>query len=211
MLKLTHPIRLATDKTQSSESLNNFRVHGKATTSFNFAGVIVTCEMEGGKNEFTIEEEGGEKKTVKYEYDCEAQELSAWVGGQRFAATAVVTKEVNGDQNVSLWNSEAGKTFDGKEEYYASITVEKENFVGGAAGGGSGNVMSPMPGKVAHLQVQQGTAVEAGDLVMVLEAMKMEHPIVAPIKGVVGEFGGGVGDLMQDGQLLFKVEAEEEK
>ena len=44
---------------------------------------------------------------------------------------------------------------------------------------------------------------------MILEAMKMEHPLIAPGDGVIGSLGGGEGDLIQDGQQLFVVEAEE--
>jgi len=44
---------------------------------------------------------------------------------------------------------------------------------------------------------------------MVLEAMKMEHPIVAGVDGKVEGLGGAVGDMVQDGGVLFSVTEEE--
>lgn len=48
-----------------------------------------------------------------------------------------------------------------------------------------GRVKSPIPGLVAHIRVQVGDRVEAGQPILVLEAMKMENEIRAPVKGVV--------------------------
>ena len=209
--------------------LSNFRVHGAAEVEFNFAGVVSTVVL-GQENRgpsgtspsgtstqgtFTIadRETGTSTLAVKYAFDIKSKELSAWVGGKRFLATAVVTASNNGDRNVSLWSKEAGKTFDGEEEFYASITAEMPGDAAGGAEGGEGGegagvntVASPMPGKIAALNVRAGDAVEAGDIVMVLEAMKMEHPIASPVAGTVADLAGDVGDLVADGQPLFAVE-----
>ena len=46
-------------------------------------------------------------------------------------------------------------------------------------------VVSPMPGNILSVNVSEGTAVKKGDLLMVLEAMKMENEIMAPVSGTV--------------------------
>ena len=54
-----------------------------------------------------------------------------------------------------------------------------------AASGGSGDVISPMPGTVLRLNVNSGDTVASGDVILILEAMKMENEIVAPCAGKV--------------------------
>ena len=54
-----------------------------------------------------------------------------------------------------------------------------------AASGGSGDVISPMPGTVLRLNVNNGDTVASGDVILILEAMKMEYEIVAPCAGKV--------------------------
>ena len=54
-----------------------------------------------------------------------------------------------------------------------------------AAPAGGANVTAPMPGTVLHVVAPVGTAVKAGDVILILEAMKMENDIVAPCDGTV--------------------------
>ena len=63
-----------------------------------------------------------------------------------------------------------------------------------------------MPGKVLELRVGVGAAVEAGQTLVVLEAMKMEHPMRATEDGVVIEVRVAEGDQVEAGTLLLVVE-----
>ena len=54
-----------------------------------------------------------------------------------------------------------------------------------AAPAGGANVTAPMPGTVLNVVAPVGTAVKAGDVILILEAMKMENDIVAPCDGTV--------------------------
>jgi len=73
----------------------------------------------------------------------------------------------------------------------------------------SGGFAAPMPGKVIELRVQVGDRVEPGQTVVVLEAMKMEHPMRASEAGVVREVRVAVGDQVESGATLLVVEPDE--
>ncbi len=70
----------------------------------------------------------------------------------------------------------------------------------------AGGLVAPMPGKVIDVRVRQGDEVKAGDVLVILEAMKMEHPMKAPQDGVVTEIHVAVGDQVDGGALLLHVE-----
>jgi len=75
-----------------------------------------------------------------------------------------------------------------------------------AAGAGSeGTIASPMQATVVKIMVEQGASVVAGDILCILEAMKMEQPIMAPKDGVVESINVRVGDSVSGGHLLAVV------
>ena len=74
----------------------------------------------------------------------------------------------------------------------------------------SGGFIAPMPGKVIELRVQAGDRVEPGQTVLVLEAMKMEHPIRSTEHGVVTEVLVSEGEQVESGTRLLVVETDEQ-
>jgi len=72
-----------------------------------------------------------------------------------------------------------------------------------------GDVIAPMPGKVIAVDVADGDAVTAGQRLMVLEAMKMEHALTAPFDGVVDDLSVKLGDQVQVEALLATVIAQD--
>ena len=66
----------------------------------------------------------------------------------------------------------------------------------------SGSLVAPMPGSVTRIAAGPGDRVLAGQLVLVLEAMKMEHQIVAPVGGVLAELRVGSGAQVNAGDVL---------
>ncbi|MHB1711000.1 MAG: biotin/lipoyl-containing protein, partial [Acidimicrobiales bacterium] len=67
--------------------------------------------------------------------------------------------------------------------------------------------LAPMPGGVVRVAVAVGDRVEAGNLLVVLEAMKMEHSILAATAGTVTQVDVSVGDQVETGRVLVVVEA----
>lgn len=67
---------------------------------------------------------------------------------------------------------------------------------------GSVAVTAPMPGKILAVKANAGQAVKKGDVIMVLEAMKMENDIVAPQDGTVASINAAVGDSVEPGATL---------
>jgi biotin carboxyl carrier protein len=75
-------------------------------------------------------------------------------------------------------------------------------------GGGHGirKISAPMPGKVVRVLAPAGTEVEAGQAVLVIEAMKMQNELKAPKKGKVTKLNVGEGTAVEAGQILAEVE-----
>ena len=63
-------------------------------------------------------------------------------------------------------------------------------------------VNSPMPGKILSVKASVGQSVSKGDVIMVLEAMKMENEIVAPESGTIASINASEGDSVEAGAVL---------
>jgi biotin carboxyl carrier protein len=79
---------------------------------------------------------------------------------------------------------------------------------GAAAGEHRGDLVSPMPGRVRKILVRAGEAVERGQVLLVLEAMKMEHAIRAPRDGIMSRLNVVEGQLVEAGMELAELTAE---
>ena len=89
--------------------------------------------------------------------------------------------------------------------------VRVDPLAGGlaAAGESSGEIGAPMHGRMIALHVEEGQQVAEGARLAVVEAMKMEHALVAPRPGRVANLAARVGDTVEQGQRLMTIEAEE--
>ena len=111
--------------------------------------------------------------------------------------------------------------FDGKR-HYSRVTVSKSNILVHMPFGDVmlqlkprfkipgtevtvGGLIAPMPGKVIDVKVKKGKKVKAGDTLVILEAMKMEHSIKAAEDGTVSELLISVNDQVENGALLMVV------
>jgi acetyl/propionyl-CoA carboxylase alpha subunit len=82
--------------------------------------------------------------------------------------------------------------------------------IAGIANVEQGSLRAPMPGQVIAVHVEIGQAVEQGTVLLIMEAMKMEHRIEAPYKGVVESIAYQVGDTVQQDDVLLSIQADSE-
>jgi 3-methylcrotonyl-CoA carboxylase alpha subunit len=69
----------------------------------------------------------------------------------------------------------------------------------------SGLLVAPMPGRVIAMLVDRDASVEQGQALMIIEAMKMEHTIHAPVDGTVTAVSFSEGELVEEGVELLAV------
>ncbi len=75
-----------------------------------------------------------------------------------------------------------------------------------AAPAGGEQVTSPMPGTILDVKVSQGASVKKGDVLMILEAMKMENEIMCPCDGKVASINATKGAAVESGTLLCVIQ-----
>ena len=94
--------------------------------------------------------------------------------------------------------------------YHVHLIDERRMRVGGAQSGlqlqGRQKISVPMPGKVTAVLVSEGDAVEKGQGLVIVEAMKMENEVCSPISGEVKEVKVKAGDAVEGGAILAIVE-----
>ena len=78
---------------------------------------------------------------------------------------------------------------------------------GAANEDGDGNVRTPMSGRVVQILVEEGSAVEQGAPLFVVEAMKMEHVVKSAVVGTVSAVEAATGDQVSDGAVVVRIEA----
>jgi 3-methylcrotonyl-CoA carboxylase alpha subunit len=121
-----------------------------------------------------------------------------------------------------------GETADFRRDYGVCTTMTPENVIfvtergqtytftvrgpdgSGHHAAGDGAILAPMPGKVIAVDAAEGQEVAAGERLMVLEAMKMEHALTAPFAGRVVELSAKQGQQVQVEALLARVEKAED-
>ena len=130
------------------------------------------------ENEFTNEIPAFESTSADIQTKVAAEKLVAEVNGKRFEILVHAPEPVVKRHRA------------------------KQASVGGASGSG---LASPMQGTVVKIAVQEGQSVEVGDLVIVLEAMKMEQPLNAHKAGVIKNLKAVIGETVASGTVLCDI------
>ena len=145
--------------------------------------------------------------------------------GYRFTRDGL---EVEGFAGVTLWEASPDAvelTIDGVRRRVSVHRVGSTFYVDDAAGSATlrlvdplpqpehavaaGSLLAPMPGAVVRVLVDPGQRVHAREVLVVLEAMKMEHSISSPTDGTVSQVLVSVGQQVESGQPLVVVEEDE--
>lgn len=74
-----------------------------------------------------------------------------------------------------------------------------------AVAAGSKTITAPMPGTILSIKVKQGDSVKKGQLLLMLEAMKMENEIKSGVDGVIASIAVKQGDSVNTGQVLIEI------
>ena len=93
--------------------------------------------------------------------------------------------------------------------FYEGQAYEFELSSRGSVGGhgvADGVIIAPMPGRVTAVEVAEGETVAKGQRLLTLEAMKMEHGLIAPFDGTVAELAAEAGAQVSEGAVLVRVE-----
>jgi 3-methylcrotonyl-CoA carboxylase alpha subunit len=111
---------------------------------------------------------------------------------------------------VGLVESRLPYDYDGSDvwiegDWTAHKISNVESTLASSVSAHDGDILAPMPGKVIAVDVTEGQTVEAGQRLIVLEAMKMEHALTAPFAGTVAELAAHEGQQVQVEALLARV------
>ncbi|MGC4804155.1 biotin carboxylase N-terminal domain-containing protein [Micromonospora sp. DT233] len=122
------------------------------------------------------------------------------------AAPDAVTLDVAGVRHAYRVHRVGSSVFVDGPDGAASL-AELPRFPLPGAEPAAGSLLAPLPGTVARVHVAVGQRVAAGDLLLTLEAMKLEHPVLAPADGVVAELPVPAGGQVDTGAVLAVVDA----
>ena len=182
-------------------ALAEFRIEGTSTLlGFHRALLEHPCFVAGETCDGVVESESLAQRAQELDQSFSHRTTSATGGGDGVLPTVprVVGVEVDGRAyDVRLHVTEAP---------WADLARRRRaRSAGGGDVSGDGAVVSPMQGTVLTVAVADGDAVEAGQLLCVVEAMKMENEIVAPRVGVVRDLAVSAGVAVASGQLVCVV------
>ena len=128
--------------------------------------------------------------------------------GQDRAGTALFAVELDGGATRALakvTTSGVHVGLDGEDALYEDVTYAEPEATGGAA---SGEVRSPMAGKIVAVKAAVGAAIAKGEIIAVLESMKMEHEIRAKLAGTVAAVTATEGQQVAPNALLATITPE---
>jgi biotin carboxyl carrier protein len=159
-------------------------------------GTAHEVEVERRGHEFFVEIDGGR-------YDLELVNLDGAVASLRFPTTGrslqiTYHQGRNGNWRVTV----------GQREFDLEVLTPAEavDAVSAARTAGPSRLTAPIPGKVVAVKVEAGDKVEAGQALIVLEAMKMENELASDQSGRIAAIHVAAGDTVEGGELLVELE-----
>ncbi|MEA2721761.1 MAG: hypothetical protein QOJ39_3625 [Candidatus Eremiobacteraeota bacterium] len=145
---------------------------------------------------------------LAFAVDGAAVRAHATHDGTNWNLTGDVTGTVEPDARDAAYDAHGGTVaVEGRAVRWTLPPPPSADAEHAAHAAGSGDVTAPMPGKIISVNVESGATVEERALLVVLEAMKMEHRIEAPVAGTVKDVRVKPGELVKSGATLVTIGA----
>jgi acetyl-CoA/propionyl-CoA carboxylase, biotin carboxylase, biotin carboxyl carrier protein len=177
--------------TEPWDAVDGWRPSGSAPTTWRLSGgtgEVVTVRVTGGPSDAVVRI--GDSDPIN----------------ARAVATADGIRVTMAEQTMPvLLATAADRTWVHLDGASYELTEAAPPRRGADAATHDGDIVSPMPGSVVAVQLGDGAPVREGEVIVVVEAMKMEHSLVAPFDGIVESVTARVGDRVTVGQLLATV------
>lgn len=136
----------------------------------------------------------------------EADKLTITIDGEKFEAKIAEGTVALGGHTYRIHVGEREVAVDGSHLPFRILDI-KTGAAGGEGGGARGaRVKPPMPGKIVSVAVNEGDEVKAGQVLVILEAMKMQNEIAAPASGVVKKVHVKPGQNVEGKDVLVELE-----
>jgi 3-methylcrotonyl-CoA carboxylase alpha subunit len=167
----------------NSENINSFDLAFKEQQ--------FTISIENNDDQYAITTNG---ETVPASGTIANNELTACINGHRVKATVFQS-----GADIYIYTA----------DHHSQFELRLPDLGADSLDSGGGALTAPMPGTIVELLVATDQTVAAGDALLVMEAMKMEHTITAPSNGKVSEFFYQAGDLVNNNAVLLDFSGEE--
>ncbi|MEU6195316.1 biotin carboxylase N-terminal domain-containing protein [Streptomyces sp. NPDC047061] len=189
---------------RAARALDEFRVEGMATAIPFHRAVVRDPAFAPAEGPFTVHTRWIETEFVN---DIEAFTAAPAAGSETAeAGRETVVVEVGGHRLEVSLPTVLGRVPDRPLVGAAAAPRSRRRNAGGSAPAASGDTLtSPMQGTVVKMAVAEGQPVEKGDLVVVLEAMKMEQPLTAHRSGTVTGIAAEVGQALAAGATVCDI------
>jgi acetyl-CoA/propionyl-CoA carboxylase biotin carboxyl carrier protein len=193
---IVHDTNRETARRRMLRALAEFEIGGvKSLLGFHQALLMHPCFIEGETCHGLVESEELAQRAEQFSH--RATTIAATSDGSLSEVTTVA--EVDG-RRVQV------KVLVPEPAYRGLARRRRERAAGAANGTGSNNVVSPMQGTVLSVQVAEGDVVEAGQVICIVEAMKMENEVTAHRGGTVTEVAVAAGRPVTTGQVICVIE-----
>jgi len=140
-------------------------------------------------------------------------QLNVVINGSEKVSLTAAMREVDGEFQICLWPQSA--SLRNKGHYFWEVQVPNPRVPSSSTSlvsvvSGTGIVLAPMTGKISKIRFEVGDLIQEGDVLVVMEAMKMEHTVQATTSGVVERIDCKVGDVVADQTVLVVVVEEKQ-
>jgi acetyl-CoA/propionyl-CoA carboxylase, biotin carboxylase, biotin carboxyl carrier protein len=202
---VVHDVSRERARLRMLRALEEFVIEGPVTLiGFHRALLASPCFVEGGTCRGIVESEELAQKAQELTEQLSHETTRLASGADGIPATPtrerVVAVELGGRRHEVRIHTAAPA--------WAELARRHKERRKGLSGEDSGAIVSPMQGTVLEVAVTEGAPIEAGDLICVVEAMKMENEIVSHRDGVVAKLSVSAGEQVGHGQLICVVRGE---